>query len=264
MNIFEIQAHLRALGGSRADLVVDGKMGPKTEAAVRYLTGAYGLPADMPLDRALVAVEQIVMKVIGGLAVGPIDGIVGSATEKARKHWMRGPWRSELLQKLPGDERMPEKLKRWPTAAELESFFGAPGANQTTLHMPFPITLAWDTSRRVQTIKCHEAVAEPLRQIWTNTLAHYGLVRIQKLRLNIFGGCFNVRPMRGSTRLSTHAWGIAWDVDPINNMLRADHKKALLARPEYDAFWQIVTEQGALSLGKARDFDWMHFQFCNL
>ena len=33
---------------------------------------------------------------------------------------------------------------------------------------------------------------------------------------------------------------------------------------EYAAFWQFVEAEGAVSLGRARDYDWMHFQFATL
>ena len=70
--------------------------------------------------------------------------------------------------------------------------------------------------------------------------------------------------MRGSsTTTSTHAWGVAVDVDPERNQLRWDKSRAKLALPEYEPWWKIVESYGATSLGRRRNYDWMHFQLCN-
>lgn len=270
MNIFEKQQWVRALRApNSSEILVDGIFGPKTRRGMLHFVATNANDRSTPAsewtdERLGIAFEQYVMRTVGGLAAGPIDGIAGPVTERARKHWRHGPWRSELLQKLPGDHRFPKTLGRWPEYNKLREFFGEPGQNQVRLRLPFPMRLAWDPSDRVTSVLCHEAVHDPLREIWQNVLAHYGMRKVQKLRLDQFGGCLNVRPMRGSTRLSTHAWGIAWDVDPVENALRYDKTQARLARPEYKPFWDIVTASGATSLGKARDFDWMHFQFSKL
>jgi hypothetical protein len=107
-------------------------------------------------------------------------------------------------------------------------------------------------------------VHDHLKRIWTRTLEHYGLEEIQRLRLNLFGGCLEVRKKRGGSGWSMHAYGIAWDVDPDRNALRMTRDDATLDGPEYDAFWQFVYDEGAISLGKERNFDWMHFQFARL
>ena len=96
------------------------------------------------------------------------------------------------------------------------------------------------------------------------TLEHYGLPEIQRLRLDMFGGLLNVRRMRGGTSWSMHAYGIAWDVDPARNALRMGRDQATLDAPEYDAFWSFVYDEGAISLGRERNYDWMHFQFARL
>ena len=85
-----------------------------------------------------------------------------------------------------------------------------------------------------------------------------------RLGLDLFGGCFNYRPMRGGTALSMHSWGIAYDGDPERNQLRWGRDRAEFAKPAFDPFWAIVEAHGAVSLGRARNYDWMHFQFANL
>jgi hypothetical protein len=54
--------------------------------------------------------------------------------------------------------------------------------------------------------------------------------------------------------------GAAIDLDPDNNQLKWPQPKATLSRAEYNDFWKIVESEGWTSLGKERNFDWMHFQ----
>lgn len=73
-----------------------------------------------------------------------------------------------------------------------------------------------------------------------------------------------MRKMRGGSKWSMHAWGIAIDIDPSNNRLRWGKDKARLARPEYDEWWQIWEGHGWTSLGRVKDYDWMHIQAARL
>ena len=70
--------------------------------------------------------------------------------------------------------------------------------------------------------------------------------------------------MRGGTRWSTHAWGIAIDYDPDRNQLKWGRDRAAFARPEYDAWWRLWEEEGWVSLGRTRNYDWMHVQAAKL
>jgi len=116
----------------------------------------------------------------------------------------------------------------------------------------------------VKTFRCHEKVATPLTTIYREAAKHYGEKEFRKLGLDLFGGCYNYRNMRGGTSLSTHAYGVAVDHDPERNQLRWGKDRAEFAKPVYDPFWAIVEAQGAVSLGRARNYDWMHFQFARL
>ena len=61
-----------------------------------------------------------------------------------------------------------------------------------------------------------------------------------------------------------HSWGIAVDLNPAQNRLKWDDKKAVFAKPVYLPFWEIVESYGGVSLGREKNFDWMHFQFAKL
>lgn len=156
---------------------------------------------------------------------------------------------------------------QWPTQAEVRSFFGEPGGAQCTAglaDLPFKMRIAWDTKSTVTRFRCHAKVEAPMERIFQKALQHYGAGEIARLGLDLFGGCYNLRPMRGGNNWSMHSWGIAVDLDPSRNQLKWGKDRAVFARPEYVPFWNIVESEGAVSLGRAKNFDWMHFQFARL
>jgi hypothetical protein len=154
-------------------------------------------------------------------------------------------------------------MKNWPkqTYSEMVDFYGPIGENQMSLILPYHLKLAWDQSIVVKKITCHKKVAESIYSIFENTLKIYGEKSIKKLRLDVFGGCLNVRKMRGSnTSWSIHSWGAAIDLDPENNLLKWGADRASFAKKEYDDFWKNVEKEGWVSLGNSKNYDWMHFQ----
>ncbi len=154
-----------------------------------------------------------------------------------------------------------------PAYADLPKVFGPAGGKDATagrVNLPFAFPLAWDTTQRATSYACHKIAAPIFTSIFAQAARHYGEKEFRRLRLDLFGGCFNYRPMRGGSQLSTHAWGIAWDIDPTRNKLKWGRDRAALAAEVYVPFWNIVEAHGAVSLGRARNYDWMHFQLCKL
>jgi hypothetical protein len=89
------------------------------------------------------------------------------------------------------------------------------------------------------------------------------LTELQRLGIDLFGGCVNVRTMRGSkTRWSRHAFGIAIDLDPARNQLRWGRDKAQFAKPEYKALIDIFYSNGFLNYGIEKNYDFQHFELC--
>jgi hypothetical protein len=173
----------------------------------------------------------------------------------------------EVVKEPPVTVKVPSsKLIKptWPKQADCMRYFGNVGKNQVMCQVPFTMVLAWDTNVKVKQYSCHRLVKEPMERIWNRTLEHYGYEKIVDLRLHYFGGCLNVRQMRGGSSWSMHSWGIAVDIDPDRNQLNMNRKEATLSKPVYDKFWQFVYDEGAISLGIERDYDWMHFQFARL
>jgi hypothetical protein len=132
-----------------------------------------------------------------------------------------------------------------------------------SIKLPYPMRLAWDKNTKVTTMRCHQLVAENFKAVFNDLLAHYGLAEIQRLGIDLFGGCFNFRAMRGGSDYSRHSWGIAIDLDPERNLLHETKKTARFARPEYKPMIDIFYKHGFVSLGVEKDYDWMHFEIKN-
>lgn len=152
------------------------------------------------------------------------------------------------------------------TDQQIINRYGQPGdATQLkVITLPYPMRIAWDTKVSISKMQCHRLVAANFINVFNDLLAHYGLDRIKELGIDLYGGCVNVRLMRGSkTKWSRHAWGIAIDLDPARNKLRETSKTARFARPEYKPMIDIFYKHGFESLGVEKNYDWMHFEISN-
>lgn len=141
--------------------------------------------------------------------------------------------------------------------------YGQPGNpdNFTIIPLPYPMRIAWDIKTQVRKMQCHEDAAEAFTNVFETLLKHYGLKNLQDLGIDLFGGCVNVRTMRGSkTRWSRHAFGIAIDLDPARNGLRVKKPIAQFSKLEYQPMIDIFYQNGFISYGREKDFDWMHFE----
>lgn len=157
---------------------------------------------------------------------------------------------------------LPKKLTMI-TDAQLLAEYGQPGDpdNLTTIILPYPMRIAWDKAKTVTKIQCHKKIATNLLGVFTDLLEHYGYDKLKELGIDLFGGCLNVRLMRGSkTKWSRHAWAVAVDLDPERNKLKETKKTARFARPEYQPMIDIFYKHGFLGLGPEQDRDWMHFE----
>ncbi len=264
-----IQEALQTLGLYRGS--IDGKRGPVTNRAIDAALGQRS--ADLPgtwhqwsARRKAVAFFQLLCK-DSDIEVGPIDGLWGpqadfaydALTHLLDQGAMPRPWR----------DRKPMNINPngWPRQkeAELIDFYGRPcKARLVKVRCPWTLKIAWDLSKKVETILIHEKVADSLERILVNVHEHYGDAEIKRLRLNLYGGSYNCRKKRGGSTWSNHAWGIAIDWDPSNNRYNWGRDRAKFDDPEYDAWWRFWEEEGWLSLGRSRNFDWMHIQAAKL
>jgi hypothetical protein len=150
------------------------------------------------------------------------------------------------------------------TTQQLKEKYGNPNNNGKAylvkLSLPYPMRLSWEKSVEIRVIMCHKLVKDKLKAIFEEILQVYGLAKIQELGIDLFGGCFNYRVMRGGTELSRHSWGVAIDLDPDRNQLKETSKTARFARPEYKQMIDIFYKNGFISLGREKNYDWMHFE----
>ena len=149
------------------------------------------------------------------------------------------------------------------TDAQIIAKYGQPGDpdNITTLVLPYPMRIAWDTSKTVTKIQCHKLIKDRLEKVFNDLLAHYGYDKIKELGIDLFGGCLNVRKKRGSkSKWSTHAWAIAIDLDTDRNGLKVKWDDSQFAKPEYKPMMDIFYKHGFENQGKELGFDAMHFQ----
>lgn len=151
----------------------------------------------------------------------------------------------------------------WPKQdfESMVSFYGAVGENQTKLILPYPMRLAWDTKVEIKRITCNVKVETSLKRIFDGILLHYGSIeKIHSNRMDLFGGCLNVRKVRNGNSWSIHSWGVAIDLDPDHNQLKWGRDKATM--PE--KVIEIFEDEGWVSLGNERNYDFMHFQAARL
>jgi D-alanyl-D-alanine carboxypeptidase len=123
----------------------------------------------------------------------------------------------------------------------------------TKISLPFPLPLSWDAASSVNQMTCHKKLAGVFADVFRR-IQEQGLEE----RVKTFGGCFSFRLQRTGSKLSTHAWGIAIDLNPQTN--------AQGSAGDMDA--QVVQIFGGAGFtwggewpGKRKDP--MHFQFCS-
>lgn len=111
----------------------------------------------------------------------------------------------------------------WPhdDTESLIAFYGKPWIDPSLLtHVTPPFIMKYEGAvvhGLLIHVKCAEALTEALRACWD----HYGHDQdaIDKTGLSNYSGSYNYRAIRGSSRLSCHAFGAAVDIDAEHNPL---------------------------------------------
>lgn len=238
---------------------IDGDFGPASRAARDKALAAAGLHYEQWHEhRRMVAIQQwTIMR--AGIPVGTIDGLWGPSSAYALEQWQNKQRSQE-----PPRAIVAHQPEVFPRQRDMLGFYGAPGTNHVSLELPYPMRIAWDLTKSVEKITINKHCAESAHRAFSAALAHYGYDKIKAMGLDLFGGCYANRPMRGGTNLSTHAFAAALDIDPENNQLRWGADRARMAKPEYAAFLDCFEAEGWVSLGRERNYDWMHLQAARL
>ena len=143
----------------------------------------------------------------------------------------------------------------------MRDFFGQPGSPPIKkVRCPWQLRLAWDKSEVITHVGVHAKVADSVGDVFEKVHAHYGAAELTRLRLNLYGGSFFARKKRGGSTWSTHAWAVALDWDPERNQLKWGRDRASLDHSDYNFWWRAWEAEGWVSLGRTRNFDWMHVQ----
>jgi lysozyme family protein len=271
----DLQAALTEWGVYAGD--IDGMFGPKSVAALdALLTRQSAIVGSgweaWPLSRRKIALGQLICRDLD-IDVGRIDGLFGTQTKAAFENFNRKKnglpletWRDEL-DELPAAPPAPvvTVVTTWPRQRDVPNVFGrACHPPMKRLALPFKMKIAWDLRKEITGFMIHEKVHDSAARVLAKVHAHYGDDGVEEIGVNLFGGCFACRPIRGGSTFSMHSWAIAIDFDPGRNQLRWSHRQARLAKPDAAKFWEFWEEEGWLSLGRARDFDWMHVQAARL
>lgn len=234
-----------------AGIDADGLLGPATLKA----TTTIGISPHWNNDRKIIGTIQYGADK-EGIDAGPLDGYWGPQTAYAYEvMWgASSNWRDSEREPVETEGPFPTQRE-----SDLTNYYGAPGTNQGKVATPYPLKIAWDTGSVVNRFTCHEKLVDPIGRVLERVQDHYG-DDISSLGLDLWGGCFNKRKMRGGTKWSTHSWGIAIDWDPSNNQLKWKDDRASFANPVYNKWWALWEEEGFVSLGRAKNYDWMHVQ----
>ena len=158
------------------------------------------------------------------------------------------------------------EVPTWPTQAEVRrgtSIFGSPGREEQLVNI-IPAYQLYFEGKPVRSIRVHRLIAPHVKAALEEVLQHYGPDEIHRLGLDQYGGSYNFRPTASGRSLSMHAWGIALDFAPATNAYALKSPRATLSHPECEAWWRIWEAHGATSLGRERNYDWMHLQFAGL
>ena len=236
-DVAKLQRLLNLKSSKGPKLVADGVFGQKTLKAVQNYQVHAGLKVDgvagpqtmSSLENAPNAPRNMIDPPANPSPNRPSPGTPGSSTER--------PYYSGIVEA-----------------------YGDPEDSGYFERINLPFTLHYG-SQPVRSTLVHKKVAQSLHTALTQVLSHYGLEQIEALRINHnYGGLVNKRRMRNGSKWSTHSWGVAIDLNHLENKLLWTAERALFAKPEYKALLDIFESNGWYNLGRYKNFDFMHFQ----
>ena len=164
-------------------------------------------------------------------------------------------------------------MPNWPHQSEVDQYYGNPrgrdggpsvsweAANIIRIATPWPLITAWDGAA-VSKVRVHRLCGESLSRVFERIWGAAGQDhrKVAEWGMHLYGGGYNYRLMRGSTRLSMHSWGCAVDFDPARNGF-GDPTPNFANYPQVlDAF----AAEGWTWGGRWSKSDGMHWQAANI
>ena len=171
------------------------------------------------------------------------DGVWGPVSRAACQRHLRGL--------IPKDNP-------WPmdNEVELTRFYGKAGDESQLVTFEFPFPMFYQ-GKRVLRSRCHRLVKDSILRVLGEIGMRWAGNRGIMEEAEDYGGIYNFRPMRGSSRISRHSWGIAIDLDADDNGLHDSWPaKADMPLEIMEAF----AREGWIGLGWTIGRDAMHFQ----
>lgn len=108
----------------------------------------------------------------------------------------------------------------WPhdDLASKIKFFGKPGTNLVSIIPPFQM---YYDRHPIKSITVNQKIAASLLRVFNDIFeqCEHDQKKVDALGVSAYGGCYNYRPVRGSSNLSNHAFGAAIDLDPERHPL---------------------------------------------
>lgn len=115
----------------------------------------------------------------------------------------------------------------WPKVpnglAEIYRIFGSPGsaaASAGRCQLPAPLKLGW-VNTSVSVFACHKLVEDVFESFFNEVYRRglYNCIDSIAACIETFDGAYNDRTVTASQKVSTHAWGIAFDINASKNPL---------------------------------------------
>jgi len=158
-------------------------------------------------------------------------------------------------------EKVPNGIK------EIKEWYGDPdpegdgvyntefSENLKTFTLPFALEISWKPGHLTKRVYGHVKVMPAFTDAMEEFRDRVGIGEIRERGWDVWGGCWNFRPARGYESLSTHAWGIAVDLNP---------HLAPLGKPsrQPQILVDIMKARGFVYGGEFARVDGMHFQAC--
>jgi hypothetical protein len=240
---------------------IDGINGPKTTAGM--VKALDGRGRDWPMPRQQIGAAQVLLNKFGHEA-GAVDGLMGHNTRNALAAWRHKARTGKNLSVRRTAAKSYAPVGNLPRQSEVDRFYGRPGgeikARLVSKVLPFPMRLDWALSQTATKITLHRLVIGRYLGALEATRDHYGLDTLRGLGIDRYAGGYNHRKMRGGSRWSMHAYGIAVDHYAAPNGLRTRCPEALFCGAEYRPFLDAMEAAGMLPAIRLWGADAMHFQ----